>query len=257
MTAPGSSVGPFVDRVALPGEPDVVPVAAVLCDLDDTLFPQADWLNGAWSAVADAAAAAGGGIERAPFLRALRDAAAAGSARGGIIDRALAAAGVRLPTEDLVGELVAVFRAYRAPSLEPYPGAVQALAALRERVPIAVITDGDPQVQEGKLASLGLLGAVDCVVVSDRFGREFRKPHPKPFHFALAALGVEPRFAVCVGDRPDKDIAGASALGIRSVRVHTGEYAEVPDTVAPWFSTTGFAEAARLLLRTLQPGAVR
>ena len=249
--APERPLGPYVDRVALPGEPDVVPVAAVLCDLDDTLFPQADWLDGAWGAVAEAAA--GRGVEPVRFRQALHDAAAAGSARGGIIDRALAAVHSRPPVAGLIDELVEVFRTYRAPRLEPYPGAVQALAALRERVPVAVITDGDPRVQEGKLASLGLLAAFDCVVISDRFGREFRKPHPKPFHFALDALGVDPRFAVCVGDRPDKDVAGASALGIRAVRVHTGEYAEAPDTIAPWFSTPGFAEAARLLLRAPQP----
>lgn len=237
----------FADPVALPGAPDVAPIGAVLCDLDDTLFPQAYWLDGAWCAVA--AAAADRGVEHAPFLKALQDAAAEGSARGGIIDRALAATGTREYAGELVGELVAVFKAYRAPRLEPYPGAVEALKALRERVPLAVITDGDPGVQEGKLSSLGLLEAVDCVVISDRFGREFRKPHPRPFQHALATLGVEPRFAVCVGDRPDKDVAGASALGIRAVRVHTGEYAEMPDDVEPWFSASGFAAAARLLLR--------
>lgn len=226
-----------------------VPIAAVLCDLDDTLFPQADWLAGAWDAVAGAAAARGLGY--APFRAALDEAAAAGSARGGIIDRALAAVGADVP----VRELVAVFQAYRAPSLTPYPGAARALAALRERVPVVVITDGDPGVQEGKLVSLGLREEVDHVIVSDRYGRELRKPHPEPFRRALAAVGVQPRHAVCIGDRPDKDIAGACALGIRAVRVRTGEYAEVPDVVEPWFTCSGFAEAAGRVLRLLpRPG---
>jgi putative hydrolase of the HAD superfamily len=219
------------------------PIAAVLCDLDDTLFPQADWLAGAWRAVAESASEQG--VQQAPFLKALQEIAAEGSARGGIIDRALAAVDAQIP----VADLVAVFKAYRAPGLELYPGAAQALAALRERVPIAVITDGDPGIQQGKLASLGLLGAVDHVVISDQIGREFRKPHPEPFRRALAALGVEPQFAVCIGDRPDKDVAGAAALGMRAVRVRTGEYTGMPNTVAePWFSAPGFAEAAALLL---------
>ena len=227
-------------------EPAAAPIAAVLCDLDDTLFPQADWLDGAWRAVAEAAAEHG--VQQGPFLKALHEIAAEGSARGGIIDRALAAVDAQLP----VADLVAAFKAYRAPQLELYPGAAQALAALRERVPIAVVTDGDPGIQEGKLSSLGLLEAVDHVVVSDRLGREYRKPHPKPFLHALSALGVEPRFAVCIGDRPDKDIAGASALGIRAVRVHTGEYTEMPDTVEPWFSASGFAEAVNSLLEYIK-----
>ena len=225
-------------------EPAHEPIAAVLCDLDDTLFPQADWLAGAWNAVATTAAT-DYGVAHAPFLAALHEAAAAGSARGGIIDRALAAVHAQAP----VKELVATFQAYRAPRLTTYPGVVKALATLRERMPIAVITDGDPGVQEGKLASLGLLDAVDCVVISDRFGREFRKPNPKPFQHALATLGVPAHLAVCIGDRPDKDVAGAHALGIRAVRVRTGEYAHVPDVIEPWFTAPDFAEAARAVLR--------
>jgi putative hydrolase of the HAD superfamily len=219
------------------------PIAAVLCDLDDTLYPQADWLAGAWHAVAEAAAQQG--VQQAPFRKALQQIAAEGSARGGIIDRALVAVDAQIP----VADLVATFKAYRAPRLDLYPGAAQALAALRERVPIAVITDGDPGIQWGKLSSLGLLDAVDHVVISDEIGREFRKPHPEPFRRALIALGVEPRFAVCIGDRPDKDVAGAAALGIRAVRVRTGEYSGMPDTVpVPWLAAQGFAEAAALLL---------
>lgn len=227
-------------------------IATVLCDLDDTLFPQADWLDGAWQAVA-AAAAERGIAHGESLLAALRQGAAAGSARGGIIDRALAAVGVAARADGSsagpVEDLVAVFRAYRAPHLTPYPGAAQALARLRERVPVAVITDGDPGIQEGKLVSLGLLDAVDCVIISDRYGRESRKPHPEPFRRALAALATEPAHAVCIGDRPDKDIAGAAALGIRTVRVRTGEYAEMPDTVEPWATCATFVEAAAVVLR--------
>ena len=239
-------------------------ITAVLCDLDDTLYPQADWLAGAWTAVADAAAEHG--VPREPFLAALHEIAAAGSARGGIIDRALGRVLELSPDPTLVPkhslaavdaadvpvpELVAVFQSYRAPHLDLYPGALRALAALRERVPIAIITDGDPGVQEGKLISLGLLDAVDEVIISDRFGREFRKPHPEPFRRALAAFGAAPERAVCIGDRPDKDIAGATAFGIRAIRVRTGEYADVPDTVEPWFTCSTFAEAAQLVLKAL------
>lgn len=244
MTALDPSAPAHTATFAVP--PTDAPITAVLCDLDDTLFPQADWLAGAWTAVADAASRHG--VAREPFLAALHEIAAAGSARGGIIDRAIAAVGADVS----VLELVAAFQSYRAPRLDPYPGAAQALAALRARVPIAVITDGDPGVQEGKMASLGLLDAVDCVIVSDRFGREHRKPHPEPFRRALAALGVvAPHHAVCIGDRPDKDIAGATALGIRAIRVRTGEYAHVPDNVEPWFTCSGFAEAAQLVVRAL------
>ena len=42
-------------------------------------------------------------------------------------------------------------------------------------VPIAVVTDGDPTSQLAKLAALGLADAFDAVVISDVFGRAYRK----------------------------------------------------------------------------------
>jgi putative hydrolase of the HAD superfamily len=220
-----------------------VPVRAVLFDLDDTLYPQAEYLGLAWFAVAEQGARLG--LDRDRLLAALIAVAARGSDRGGIIDEA-----VRLtcgdptgdplrnpagePAAQLVPELVAAFHAVRPSRLTPYPGVPDALRELRGRVPIAVITDGAVAGQRAKLAALGLADAFDAVVLSDSWGRGFRKPHPRPFRAALARLGVTAREAVMIGDRPDKDMAGAAALGIRTIRVHTGEYRSHPDHPATW-----------------------
>ena len=67
------------------------PVAGVTLDLDDTVFPQEEWLAGAWVAVADRGADLG--LDRAALLRRWPG-APQGRTRGGIIDRALAASGV-------------------------------------------------------------------------------------------------------------------------------------------------------------------
>uniref|UniRef100_UPI0018922506 HAD family hydrolase n=1 Tax=Catenulispora pinisilvae TaxID=2705253 RepID=UPI0018922506 len=256
-------------------------VEAVLCDLDDTLYPQSAWLEGAWRAVA--AAGARRGIDEAAFLGALRAEAALGSARGGIIDRALAAVGAvglspaavgaadlssllnpapsqpantamqnsdardpadaphgtadatrgtadatrgtadathepvdpaHNPAPELVAHLVAVFRAHQPERLEPYPGVRAALARLRMAgVRLAVVTDGDVEMQAWKVRALGLSAFFECVVVSDALGgRGVRKPHEAPFVAALEGLGVGPARCVVVGDRPDKDVMGAMGL---------------------------------------------
>lgn len=213
-------------------------VAAVLVDLDDTLFPQRDWLVGAWQAVARAAAAYG--LPARSFAATLGEVARGGSDRGRIIDRALAAAG---RPDVPVAPLVAAFHGHAPAVLRPYPGVPQALARLRARVPVGLVTDGEPAVQHGKVAALGLAGAFDTVVFSDRLGRGHRKPHPAPFLAALAELGVPPGAAVHIGDRPDKDVAGAVAAGLRAVRVRTGEYAGQPDPPATWMAATSFPAA--------------
>ncbi|GEL25619.1 haloacid dehalogenase [Pseudonocardia sulfidoxydans NBRC 16205] len=222
------------------------PIRAVLVDLDDTLYPQARFLELAWRAVADRGAALG--VDRTPFLHALRDIAAQGSARGGIIDRALARVGA--PT-DLVPALVAAFRGVDPERLEPYPGVVDALETLRAKVPVAIVTDGDVTGQRRKVAALDIAHLVDAVVYSDSAGREHRKPHPRPFTDALWMLGVPAGAAVMIGDRPEKDVAGALGVGMRAVRVGTGEYATAPDHPATWRRAATFADAVDGLLPLL------
>lgn len=218
-------------------------IAAVLFDLDDTLFLQHHWLDDAWRAVA--ADAATRGVDETEFHAALVSIAGEGSDRGRIIDRALAAVGAHHVD---VRQLVNAFRSHRAP-VSPLPGVRGGLERLRRHLPIALVSDGDPELQQAKLDALGLSDAFDAVVWSDELGREFRKPDPAPFRTALGALDVRPERAVYVGDRPDKDGVGAAAVGMRFLRVLTGEYRHAPDRVRPWATTRVVTDAVTLLLR--------
>jgi putative hydrolase of the HAD superfamily len=219
-------------------------IAAVLFDLDDTLYPQASWLAGAWAAVAARGATLG--LPEHDLLDALRDIAARGTDRGHIIDRALERCGC---SSSAVAPLVDTFRMHAPDALECYPGVAEELRALAALVPVGIVTDGDPVVQRAKVRALGL--AVGVVVCSDEDGRAHRKPDPLPFRGAVDALGVDVGRTVFVGDRPDKDVAGAIAAGMRAVRVRTGEYASRPDDPVPWRSVATATDAMRLLRREM------
>jgi putative hydrolase of the HAD superfamily len=220
-------------------------IDAVLFDLDDTLYPQAAWLDGAWTAVARRAGALG--APEVAVRAALEAVAAEGTDRGHIIDRALAEVGRSdIPVEPLV----AAFRSHAPSHLRPYPGVRFALRQMRQRIPIGLVTDGDPAIQQAKIDALDL--EFDTIVLSDVLGRAHRKPDPAPLELALDQLGVTAEHAVMIGDRPTKDIAAARAVGMRSVRVRTGEYADLPDDPAPWRSLPDVA-AACALLDTLLP----
>lgn len=218
-------------------------VCGVLVDLDDTLYPQADYLDAAWLAVAERGCRLG--VNRERLLAALRAESAAGSDRGGLIDRALAA--VDAPPALPVAELIAAFHASCPPCLTPFPGVSQALATLRRKVPVALVSDGNVTGQQRKLAALGLTNAFDAVVLSDQWGRTYRKPHPRPFQEALRLIDVPALEAVMIGDRPDKDIAGAAGAHLRAIRVHTGEYTTRPDHPATWRHASTFADAVTAL----------
>jgi putative hydrolase of the HAD superfamily len=224
-------------------------IAAVLFDLDDTLYDQRQWLDGAWKAVA-VRAGEWGAADPAALEAALRAAADDGTDRGGIIDNALVAVQARgVP----VAPLVATFRAHQPARLDPYPGVAAALRTLADRVPLGLISDGDPVVQRAKLGALDLEPYFTTVVFSDEYGRAHRKPDRLPFQVALGALGVDPGDAVYVGDRPAKDIAGPAAVGMPAIRVRTGEWRDQPDDARAWASVDTVLDAIEILHIELPP----
>ena len=162
-----------------------------------------------------------------------------------IIDRALVSIGA---SELPIAAFLTAFRSTCPARLTPYPDVREALAELRRRAPVALISDGDVPGQQRKLAALGLTDAFDLVVFSDRWGRQFRKPHPRPFQAALHGLAIPAELAVMIGDRSEKDVAGALAANVRAIRVRTGEYSASPDHPATWLCVDTFVDAVTSVL---------
>jgi putative hydrolase of the HAD superfamily len=75
----------------------------------------------------------------------------------------------------------------------------------------------------------GLGKSIDAIVFSSDHGK--RKPHPSIFRDALDRLGVRPERALFVGDRLEKDIAGAREVGMATVQA-TWFLAEEPGEIA-------------------------
>ena len=233
----------MAEPLTLPGGPP----RAVVVDLDDTIFPQAAYLAGAARAVGRAAQDAG--LDADVVAAALKRQLRAGSDRGATIDRALAACGVPpARIAELVPALVAAFIGYQPDILPRYPGADTALAALRRRYPLACLTDGNPDIQRAKLTATGVADAFDAVVITDELGgRTSRKPRPDGLLKIAQLFDVPPDALVVIGDRPGKDIAAASAVGARSIRVRTGEYADAPDEPPATVVVPDLAAAAAAL----------
>jgi putative hydrolase of the HAD superfamily len=187
----------------------------VIFDLDDTLYPREQFITSALEAVARQVAA-DDGLDAALALDTLLEAR-----RRGEHGRELQALCTRhgLPH----ARVPALVRAMQShpPRLRLAPAALSVLAELRAGGwRMAILTNGLPSVQRAKIAALGLAALVHHVIYAEEHSRE-GKPAAPGFREALRRLGVPADRCVCVGDDPARDIAGARALGIRSIRLRT------------------------------------
>ena len=115
--------------------------------------------------------------------------------------------------------------------VELLPGARELLAGLRERgYRVALVADGSSDESRVLRARHELDALIDAVAISDEVGAE--KPDGRPYEAALRRLGIPPAHAgrvVMVGNRLERDIRGASELGMVTVWIDaTARYRKVP-----------------------------
>jgi putative hydrolase of the HAD superfamily len=80
-----------------------------------------------------------------------------------------------------------------------------------------IVTNGRTVQQEAKIRNTGLDQLVQGWVISEAVGH--KKPEPEIFQAAAATVSLPLPGAWVIGDSPHADIAGADALGLRSVWV--------------------------------------
>lgn len=189
--------------------------SAVLLDLDDTLYPERDFVRSGFRAAARLLAS------RIPVaadhLFDLLWQRFQSGARGSLFNDVLTGLGIAFDST-LIDELVETYRSHR-PELTLFPDAARVLPMLSRLYATGILTDGSANAQRRKVSALGLLQHVNAVVYSDDFGREHWKPSPVPYLELLRRLNVDPIQAVYVGDNPKKDFIGARRLGLQTVRI--------------------------------------
>jgi putative hydrolase of the HAD superfamily len=124
---------------------------------------------------------------------------------------------LRIPSIDLV-EIVREGLLDRL-RLDPLVACALAIAEDAGWVPV-VVTNGETRLQEEKLRRTGLDRYLADWVISEEAG--VRKPNPRIFGIAAERARMRLSGAWVIGDTPESDIAGADAIGARSVWLHRG-----------------------------------
>jgi putative hydrolase of the HAD superfamily len=121
---------------------------------------------------------------------------------------------------DLADRIGDDYRARRAAHIVPYPGAIETLAAFRDRgVKMALLTNGGAASQRRSVTQHGLDALFECIVIEGEFGTG--KPDERVFRHAIEALSCDPASTWMIGDSLEADIAPALALGMHAVWVDT------------------------------------
>lgn len=181
--------------------------AVVVFDLDDTLYPEADYVTSGFRYVGELVERLYGTAFVEPLLAAWR----AGSADP--IGEVLRESGLPPGLKD---NLIAAYR-YHRPSISPSPGAFELIQRCRQRgCPLYLISDGRGLTQRLKLDALGLTQAFDAVFISEEVGAG--KPDARSFQ-EIMARGPERGSWVYVGDNPAKDFVAPNALGWSTIGV--------------------------------------
>jgi putative hydrolase of the HAD superfamily len=104
---------------------------------------------------------------------------------------------------------------------EPYPGVIPTLLKLKQQgLKLAIVSDAPILQAWTRLTEMKIQDFFDAVVTFDDTGE--RKPSALPFKKALEQLGMEPEEVLHVGDWPERDIAGAKALGMKTALAKYG-----------------------------------
>jgi putative hydrolase of the HAD superfamily len=133
--------------------------------------------------------------------------------RGGFA--ALAGAGHVLPI-DLAMRLADRFTAYREEQMFVFPGAHDAIDALKALgVKLALVTNGAAVDQRGKIERFALTHRFDHIQIEGEHG--FGKPDERAYMHAMQALGVTAPETWMIGDNLEWEVVAPQRLGIYAI----------------------------------------
>lgn len=201
---------------------------AMLFDLDDTLYPEIDFVKSGFRVVADYLGSKYNLNKDSLLTQMLEKLQKEG--RGKIFNHLLYDLG--LYSEKEVNFLVNLYRSHQ-PTIHLYNDAIPTLSHLRQiGIRLGIVTDGMASVQNNKIAALSLKCLFDVIICSDELGRECWKPSIIPYQTALDLLQVLPPEATYVGDDPSKDFISPNCMGMLTIQVkRQRQNNSVPDTV--------------------------
>ncbi|HIA86334.1 MAG TPA: HAD family hydrolase [Candidatus Marinimicrobia bacterium] len=208
-------------------------IKAVIFDLDNTLLDFISMKESAVSSAVHAMIEAGLDLdEKSSYERIITLYQETGWENQQIFDIFLKEKTGEVDNKYLAAAIVSYRRAREA-TLRLYPDVQRTLNILGKMgLKLAVVSDAPSREAWMRIYYLNLHHVFDLVLTFDDVGE--RKPSPKGFEMALEKLGIKTDEALMIGDWPERDVAGASKLGIKTIYAKYGDTFGTVESGADW-----------------------
>ncbi len=146
---------------------------------------------------------------------------------------ALSAAGHAPLSQDLATRLANRFSAYREEEMFVFPGAHDAIDALKAHgVKLALVTNGAAGPQRAKVERFAFSHRFDHIQIEGEHG--FGKPEERAYLHAMAALGVTAPETWMIGDNLEWEVEAPQRLGIYAIWIDVhGDGLPADSTIRP------------------------
>ncbi|ACK41877.1 MULTISPECIES: HAD family hydrolase [Dictyoglomus] len=188
-------------------------IRLIIFDLDDTLYPEIEFVMSGFKAVAKA-------ISQdfdfdtnkiyALLIEAFKE------DKKFVFNRVLKY--LKIYNEDYLNKLIFLYRTHN-PEIHLYKDAEEMLPYLKEHFLLGLITDGFPTTQRLKVEALNIERYFDGIIYTGEKGENYSKPSIFPFIDMLNEFHIQSDEAIYIGDNIEKDFKGPKALGMVSIRV--------------------------------------
>jgi putative hydrolase of the HAD superfamily len=193
-------------------------VAVVVCDLDDTLFPELQFIRGGFEAVGtklelEGEQLFGCSFNAQDFVKKCWQQHEAGI-RGLVFNKVFDTYGCNYDAAQ-IRFLVEIYHNH-TPKLELHSDAQRLFA---KNVQFGIITNGRAVIQRRKVKALDLDRVCNQIIYCGEIG--FEKPSPVPYQMMMKQFGssFQGEDFLYVGDHPIKDFRGAKDCGWQTARI--------------------------------------
>lgn len=188
-------------------------INAIVFDLDDTLFPEREYVLSGFQSVGDWIAA---NYSVTSFFEKAVSFFNKGN-RGNIFNLVLDDIGISYD-EPFISKLIDIYREHK-PKISLYDDASWAINYYKLKKQLGIITDGYLVAQKRKIEALRIKSSFDEIIYSDEFGKDNWKPSQRPYLKMMEALGRLGNECIYVADNPCKDFIAPTNLGWKTVHI--------------------------------------